>query len=415
MSYEVSEIMFAGALLFEVDELKAAAQSKESLVAFIPKLKERAEKSVQFGNDSIKKGFIGVITKDSINDLAIGISAALGVKKHALSMERKYIPTVFMTGNVWPKQVEKFRVSTPNFSDYNSADIMFTYDGARYYGASLKKKPNKNAGDPTMINKVFDSLLEGDRFDKVKDELYQARVNYFSDLVIEAVGKGILRKDHIKDFDNLKKTYQGRVELFEAKKRDKKYFDRAYINVEGYADAKSGGYANKNTKDPNSMRYFVNKKLANSDNDLYTKLVSIMNKYSELFATSLIDVILKTNLYKHIDAKELEHYKFKFYLVTGIGNVLTNSVSIYPATIISLDNTLTVLEMLNDEYGKYPYKIVLDKKRNAESDAATIFCYLQKGDYKLLDIKIRYKGNFTGQPYFTAFLADKFKRDLTVK
>ena len=52
-----------------------------------------------------------------------------------------------------------------------------------------------------------------------------------------------------------------RKELFEAKARDKTKFDRAYIDTKGYYKAENR-YKNSNTNDMNSMRYFVNKKLA---------------------------------------------------------------------------------------------------------------------------------------------------------
>jgi len=32
---------------------------------------------------------------------------------------------VFMTGDVWPKEVQKFQVSAYGFSSYNSSDVIF--------------------------------------------------------------------------------------------------------------------------------------------------------------------------------------------------------------------------------------------------------------------------------------------------
>jgi hypothetical protein len=42
---------------------------------------------------------------------------------------------------------------------------MATADKKTFYGISLKKKRKTNAGEPTLINKAFDSVLDGKQFD----------------------------------------------------------------------------------------------------------------------------------------------------------------------------------------------------------------------------------------------------------
>jgi hypothetical protein len=319
-------------------------------------------------------------------------------------------PSIYMTGNVWPKEVEKFRVSAFGFEDYNSADVIATADKETFYGLSLKKKRQSNAGEPTLINKAFDSVLDGKQFDPIKEELANIRVEYFSGLIIEAVERGIILKEHIANFDTLKTTQQGRKELFEAKKRDKKLFDRSYIDTKGSARALKG-YKDDNTKDVNSMRYFVNKKLAEKDNPLWKEFVKVMNKYSDLFAESLINIILKTQLIKELEAKDLGKYRFNFFLITGVGVVnIKGDVTIGKATVLQLKTTLCGLTRIEEMNKNKKYEIVLNESKKAEADAAKIFLQLKRGNVILLDLEIRYKGAFTPQPQFQGTLNDGFKK-----
>lgn len=410
MAYEPSEIMFAACMLFSDDELKKNSTDAETLKSFMTVAKKRAAASIRFGNDMIRKGFIDLMepTDKGIKDLVVGMSAAISMRKEVSSREKKGSPTVYMTGNVWPKEVEKFRVSAYGFEDYNSADVLFSYNGTKFYGVSLKKKPKPNAPEPTLINKAFDSVLEGPEFAKVRKQLVDARINYFADLVIQAVDQKIIKKTDIKDFDNLKRTPEGRKELFEAKKRDKTKFDKSYIDTKGYSTSKMG-YKDENTRDPKSMRFFVNKKLSDPNNPLWSQFIKIMNAHSELLAESLINIILKTKLYDELSAKDLKKYKFAFYLVTGIGDVTKTSVSIQPAQVISLETTLCGLTRIDEQYAKQAYKVELNKTKKGASDAAKIFMQLKRGNLVLLDLELRYKGAFTPQPQFQGTLNQQFK------
>ena len=251
MAYEASEIMLAAAMMYTNDELDAYSQDagtlRELMVDARTKIKKHLDKHIHFGNVTIEKGFTDLMdenNKESLKDLAGGISAAKGVRdflsKAGESGGKRMSPAIYMTGNVWPKDVEKFRVSAYGFDDYNSADVIMTADGTKFYGISLKKKRSSTGGEPTLINKAFDTVLQGEQFDDIKDELAKIRQEYFSGLVIEAVNSGLILKSHIKNFDTLKKTPAGRKELFEAKQRDKKLFDRSYIDTKGSAKMKDG-------------------------------------------------------------------------------------------------------------------------------------------------------------------------------
>jgi hypothetical protein len=420
MAYEASEIMLAAALMYTNKELeeysKDAASLKQMMFDAKKKIKSGTNKTIQFGSPTIEKGFTDLIdpnNSEAVKDMVGGISAALGVRDYLSKRGeggKSTSPTIYMTGNVWPKEVEKFRVSAYGFEDYNSADVIATADKKTFYGISLKKKRKTNAGEPTLINKAFDSVLDGKQFDVIKEELAQIRSEYFSNLVIEAVEKKIILKNHIENFDSLKKTTQGRKELFVASKRDKTLFDRSYIDTKGYA-AHKDGYKADVTKDPKSMRYFVNKKLAEPDNELWKQFLKVLNKYSDLFAESLINIILKVKLFEEIDAKELSNQEFDFFLVTGVGDVSSRGdVTIGKATVLPLKTTLCGLSRIEKKYASKKYEIVLNKEKKGESDAAKIFLQLKRGDLTLLDLEIRYKGAFTPQPQFQGTLHSDFKK-----
>lgn len=421
MAYEASEIMMAAALMYPTGELmeysKGADGLRKLMIDAKSRISKHLDKTIHFGNSTIEKGFTDLMDENNpemLKDLAGGISAALGVRDYLASEGetggKNLSPNIYMTGNVWPKEVEKFRVSAFGFEDYNSADVIATADKETFYGLSLKKKRNANAGEPTLINKAFDTVLDGEQFDDIKKELANIRADYFSGLVIEAVNKGIILKEHIKDFDRLYKTDDGRKELFEAKKRDKKLFKKTYIDTKGSARALKG-YDDDNTRDVNSMRYFVNKKLAEKNNPLWQEFLKVMNKHSDLFADSLINIILKTQLFNELDAKDLGKYKFNFFLVTGVGDVnKKGDVTIGKATVLPLKTTLCGLTRIQEKNKNSKYEIVLNESKKGETDAAKIFLQLKRGTTTLLDLEIRYKGAFTPQPQFQGTLNDGFKR-----
>ena len=421
MAYEASEIMMAAALMYSNQELDDYTKDVSSLRTLMidarTKITKHLDKHIHFGSAAIQKGFTDLMdenNKEALKDLAGGISAAKGVReflaKSGESGGKNLSPSIYMTGNVWPKDVEKFRVSAYGFEDYNSADVLATADAETYYGISLKKKRSSGGGEPTLINKAFDTVLQGKQFDSIKDELVKIRQDYFADLVIEAVDRGLILKSHIKDFDRLRTSPSGKKELFEAKQRDKKLFDRSYIDTKGSAMMKDGYKADK-TNDPNSMRYFVNKKLSEKNNPLWKEFIAVMNDHADLFADSLINIILKTKLFDELEAKDLGKYKFVFFLVTGVGDVTSKGeVRVGQATVIPLKTTLCGLTRIQEKFKNKKYEIVLDEQKMKTSDAAKIFLQLKKGNVTLLDLEIRYKGAFTPQPQFQGTLNPEFKK-----
>ena len=405
MALEYSEVMAAGAMFSTAAELKKASESSEALGEWINSAAKKVADNVEFG--SSRSEFLAFMepTPAAFKEAAVGISAALAIKGWLKSSHGQgndaVAEKVFLTGNVWPKEVEKFRIKAYGFDDYNSSDFIVKTGDKKYFGVSLKKKPKKNSADPTLINKAFDTVLNGQQFNKIKEEITDLRTEYFAGLVRQANEDGIL---FIKDINR-----QTDKELFEAKKRDKKIFDRAYINIKG---SLSGGY--DNDKAPDAMRKFVNSDLAKTNNILFKRLTQYMDDNADLFAKTLINLVLKVKLYDELSAnKKLSDFTFGFALVTGIGEMSRGKPNVSPGKAIDLHTILCGLSDL--EANKKPYKIAVDFEKKAEANAAKIFFKLSKAGVNILDMELRYKGSFTSQPQFFATVTKEFQTILTEK
>jgi hypothetical protein len=405
MALEYSEVMAAGAMFSTATELKKASESSQALGEWIISAAKKVADNVEFG--SSRSEFLEFMepTPAAFKEAAVGISAALAIKGWLKSSHGQgndaVAEKVFLTGNVWPKEVEKFRIKAYGFDDYNSSDFIVKTGDKKYFGVSLKKKPKKNSADPTLINKAFDTVLNGQKFNKIKEEITELRTEYFAGLVRQANEDGIL---FIKDINR-----QTDKELFESKNRDKKIFKKAYINTKG---SLSGGY--DNDRAPDAMRKFVNKDLAKTNNVLFKRLTQYMDNNADLFAKTLINLVLKVKLYDELSAnKKLKDFTFGFALVTGIGEIARGKPNVSTGKAIDLHTILCGLSDL--EANKKPYKIAVDFEKKAEANAAKIFFKLSKAGVNILDMELRYKGSFTSQPQFFATVTKEFQTILTEK
>ena len=404
MALEYSEVMAAGAMFYTNTELDNATEDLFSLFDWIKETKKKVESDVEFG--SSRKEFLDFMepTKAAAKEAVVGISAAKAIKSwlsstHGESGDVK-ASKVFLTGNVWPKEVEKFRITAFGFDDYNASDFIVKTNGKHYYGVSLKKKATLKGQDPTLINKAFDTVLNGRQFNKVKEEITKLRTTYFAGLVRQANEDGILLIENIDKIND--------EELFQAKKRDKKIFDSAYINIKGSV---SGGY--NNDKAPDAMRKFVNKELSKKNNILYSQLVKYMDSQAETFANTLINLVLKTKLYDELSAdKKLKDFNFGYALVTGIGEIKKGVPVASKGSAIDLHTILCGLAQLSANKSKYKIAVDIEKKE-ATTQAAKIFFKLSKAGVPILDMELRYKGTFTAQPQFFATITKEFKKILS--
>lgn len=404
MALEPSEVMTAGALFFKNSELDKALESTANLGEFMEKAKKMVEKNVEFG--SSRSEFLSYMdtSPKMLKEMVYGISAAKGIKKwvtrdHNIRAD-SVAEKVFLTGNVWPKEVEPFRIQAYGFDDYNSSDLIFKPADKKYFGISLKKKPKPNAQDPTLINKAFDSVLDGPQFKEIRDEITDIRVTYFAGQVRQAHEDGILYIPNINTLSD--------EELFYGKKRDKKIFKRPYPNTKG---SLTGGY--DNDKAPDAMRSFLNKDLAKPNNILWRRLTEYMDAHANIFADSLINLVLKVKLYDELAAKNLGNYTFGFALVTGMGEIKKGKPVAYEGKAIDLHTILCGLSDLQSNKSKYEITVDIEKKQDAL--AAKTFFQLSKAGVPILDMELRYKGDKTPQPQFLGTITKQFQTILTEK
>ena len=136
MAYEASEIMTAVALQSNLADLEKV-KNQLDLKKLIDKGKKivNAKKDIQFGDVNTLSGFSAKLNDKFIKDMAVGVSAAKGIRQY---MKKASGPlTVYMTGNIFPKDVEAFKVSAFGFEDYNSSDIIVSADKKKFFGVSL--------------------------------------------------------------------------------------------------------------------------------------------------------------------------------------------------------------------------------------------------------------------------------------
>jgi len=441
---EVSEIMAAAAMLMNpkdldtyhkngfkglVDFLKAAKKlASTDKFVFGAGLKTKAMMAFQ-GQDG------GDITNTNppYNEWLIasvqGISAAKSIrawapnraKQSKTNIKSVVCESVFLTGNTWPSEIQKFQVSAYGFESYNSSDIVLKFPlsgkGLAYYGISLKKKPAIKSLDPTLINKAFDTVLKGrPDFKKIEKDLQTARTKYFSKVVKEAFKNKLLT---IRDNGSLPSDDKKLMSISLKDKSDTKK-NRRLIDLKGtgsvdFKDTTLKGKSDLSifgpiTRDPKtSMKAYVNKRIASADS-VYVEMIKVMEEYGDFFAKSLINLVLKTNLYK-----ELDEHQFAFALITGAGDIdkegnpKSKSIEVIPAK--GLYTVLCGLSALNDN-SKTAYKMIMDKKANEESEGAKVFLKLMKGKINILDLQLRYKGSFMSQPQFQATISNDFKEVL---
>ena len=417
MAVEYSEIMAATAMYFDTSVLNAAVVTEKSLINWIKNAAVKADKKIVYGS---QKNMFTTYMEQDIDNLSDkkksdvlknalqGISGAIAIRKW-LSSEHKEsrdvkAENVYMTGNVWPKKVAKFRINAFGFDDYNASDFIVHTGDKNFYGASLKKKPKPNAADPTLINKAFDTVLNGKQFDDIKKDITRIRSEYFAGQVRQAhADKIIILPASELALDD--------IDLFEAKGRDTSIYKRAYINTRGSVQH---GLENENA--PNAMIKTVNADLAKKNNILYKLLIKHMQNEGELFANTLINLVLKVNLYDELAAnKKLKDYNFGFGLITGVGTVTKiakTDPAEYKTTLstgkwIELHTILCGLRQLSAN--KQPYKIDVDFDKKENSNAAKVFFILSKDGTPILNMELRYKGTFTAQPQFFATITPEFR------
>ena len=419
------------------------------------------------------EGDAGKKVTETLKNMIVGISAAKVIKDWMKSEHGVQTPVadkVYLTGDKWPKMVEPLKVSAHGFDAYNSSDFIIRPIGMKsaYFGVSLKKKFSTAAADPTIINKAFDTLLQGSDFESTRVRLQKVREDYFGGLVKDAIKeghihikggatksnnflfsghkpadrtsnnmdksrafidtKGSLKMKEIlgpKDFAKkptlpVEKLYglaaENKIQLLKLL-QDKKLTPQSIpkSNWNYYGDKalnKSGLASRKN----DTMRGWVNKQLGKPD-ALYKEFMKVMNDNKDLFVENLIQVALKKDLPDLMNNDRMGDMTFGFALVTGIGGV-TGGKKLYTdkgkivleaGKVLDIHDVRCGLSEIDKEIGDWQFKIVGDEIDEKSDDGpAKVYFDLVKGTKTLLNMELRYKGGFTSQPQFFATISKHF-------
>ena len=369
-------------------------------------------------NDDKKKA-------DLIANVVAGFSAAIGVKNFVkgagdFSGGEFISEKVFMTGSTWPREVEKFRLKRESDGfDYNSSDLVVKVDSETYYGISLKKKKNVKGADPTLINKAFDTFLQGNDFQKVRDDLADKRRDYFAGLAKEAAKNGII---YVPGIENMSNADIWNISFKNPLKNNQLVY---LINLKGSNTSSapveltevkgklvgSGENSLFEEDKQNGLRAFFNKELAKTDNKLFAGFKNVLNDNIDIFANGLIDIVLKTKMQAGLLAKDVGNYNFEFALVTGYADYTPkangkSTLNLNAAKVIPQHSILCGLSDLQGN--NKPYILELDTDKKEKANAAKVFFNLKKAGVTILILELRYKGDFKAQPQFFATLGDDF-------
>ncbi len=417
MAYEISEAFYAGLSLVDTPTLNAAKNNKEKFNALYNVSKLNFDSAAVLDKGGTKRGMQDqIISMEGNNkqealysDLAVGISAVLGTR----DIKKGTPDAVYLTGNQWHRDVQKFKIKAFGMSDYNSSDVILKY-GTEFIGISLKKKPTATSASPTMINTAFSKFIDGSKLKTIQKEINDHRIKFFASVIKQATEPGkplsnIEDKNAIGKLnpDNLaqaKKIWDMKVNVIGSNKKIKKV---ALINLKGASHLiDSETVAN----DGDEFRKYVNTSLQSQGrvvNPLFQGFLNIMNQpeIRERISDSLLNKVLKLSLFDELDT--WKNFQFGFYLVEGVGTVDRNlNPSVGNATAINLHSVMVAVAHL----AKLDSRLEVDFTKTGERKAAKVFFILYKGPHPLLDIELRYKGSFTSFPQFFATMTPEFKK-----
>ena len=440
-SLEPSEVFCAMGLLMTVSQINKLVQDKSGnqLLRWASEKTtiSQAEKGIKPFDNRFKKMFESAGDPKFVNDIkkreplvaniVAGFSAALGVKRFMYFMgdSNKPVEKVYLTGATWPSEVNDFRLRNEDTKfDYNSSDMVAEVNDITYYGISLKKKKNITGADPTLINKAYSTFIDGDKFIKQRNQLNKIRQEYFAEMVRKAQREGIINLL----IDGVPADKADTQAIWDHKVIDPRNPKKSYavINLKGsnkdddpveVSDVTDPLLFDATKKGTIGLRSYINDDLARPDNELYGKMNAIIQKNAEFFADSLIDIVLKTKMQTKLLAKDIGNFHFEFCLVTGFAdftqdkkNIENSKLILKPATVIPQHTILCGLANLQDNKKKYLMK--LDTEQKMKSNAAKIFYNLSKDGVNILELQLRYKGDFKQPPQFFATLSTDFKHQM---
>ena len=429
---------------------------KEQFVnAINSKVAERSDKKAE---DKNKKAVY--------SDLAAGISAVLQTRS---DLGVGIPDAVFVTGNQWPDEVKDFKITAYGMKDYNSSDVILRY-GTTYYGISLKKKGYESAAAPTLINTAFGSFFQGTEFTALRSRIMQAKKKFFAKVIYDACTDDTPNSPFYVPEANdgrggtileCNKTYQtkatktlksekysirgmrlqsdGTLNIRDAEKILDVKVDIWRKNDKGDWEIKTGVKLLQ-IKDPTALtrispefpkefqtrfRDYINKSLYARNgkiSELWQTFTNIMNddkpvvggkSIKQSLVDGLFSRILKIDLYDRLD--KIKRNDFKFYLVTGAGRALKPRGSdVYVPKVEKGDTKgltsilANLAELCPDDCQKsIEYKTASETAANV---GLTLFVTPKGSRNKvpILDIGLRYSGNFFAYPQFRGTMTKEF-------
>ena len=429
---------------------------KEQFVKAInSKVAERSDKKAE---DKNKKAVY--------SDLAAGISAVLQTRS---DLGVGIPDAVFITGNQWPDEVKDFKITAYGMKDYNSSDVILKY-GTTYYGISLKKKAFESAAAPTLINTAFGSFFQGTEFTALRNRIMQAKKKFFAKVIYDACTDETSSSPfYVPEANNgrggtileCNKTYQtkatkalksekysirgmrlqsdGTLNIRDAEKILDIKVDIWRKNDEGEWEIKTGVKLLQ-LKDPTALtrispefpkefqtrfRDYINKSLYAKNgkiSELWQTFTNIMNddkpvvggkSIKQSLVDGLFSRILKIDLYDRLE--KIKRNNFKFFLVTGAGRALKPRGSdVYVPKVEKGDTKgltsilANLAELCPDDCQKsIEYKTASETAANV---GLTLFVTPKGSRNKvpILDIGLRYSGNFFAYPQFRGTMTKEF-------
>ena len=429
---------------------------KEQFVnAINSKVAERSDKKAE---DKNKKAVY--------SDLAAGISAVLQTRS---DLGVGIPDAVFVTGNQWPDEVKDFKITAYGMKDYNSSDVILRY-GTTYYGISLKKKAFESAAAPTLINTAFGSFFQGTEFTALRSRIMQAKKKFFAKVIYDACTDETPSSPfYVPEANNgrggtileCNKTYQtkatkalksekysirgmrlqsdGTLNIRDAEKILDIKVDIWRKNDEGEWEIKTGVKLLQ-LKDPTALtrispefpkefqtrfRDYINKSLYAKNgkiSELWQTFTNIMNddrpvvggkSIKQSLVDGLFSRILKIDLYDRLS--KIKRNDFKFYLVTGAGRALKPRGSDVYVPKVEKGDTKGLTSILANLAELCPDDCQKSIEYNDASETAanvslTLFVTPKGSRNKvpILDIGLRYSGNFFAYPQFRGTMTKEF-------
>ena len=429
---------------------------KEQFVnAINSKVAERSDKKAE---DKNKKAVY--------SDLAAGISAVLQTRS---DLGIGIPDAVFVTGNQWPDEVKDFKITAYGMKDYNSSDVILRY-GTTYYGISLKKKAFESAAAPTLINTAFGSFFQGTEFTALRNRIMQAKKKFFAKVIYDACTDDTPNSPFYVPEANdgrggtileCNKTYQtkatktlksekysirgmrlqsdGTLNIRDAEKILDVKVDIWRKNDKGDWEIKTGVKLLQ-IKDPTALtrispefpkefqtrfRDYVNKSLYAKNgkiSELWKTFTDIMNddrpvvggkSIKQSLVDGLFSRILKIDLYDRL--AKIKRNDFKFYLVTGAGRALKPRGSDVYVPKVEKGDTKGLTSILANLAELCPDDCQKSIEYNDASETAanvslTLFVTPKGSRNKvpILDIGLRYSGNFFAYPQFRGTMTKEF-------